>query len=215
MNRALVEYGLLCFTTLFTMMNPVGIIPHYIAMTEKLDPQQSRRIAIRAILVATIIMFLFALTGNFLFNFFSISIHSMRIVGGVIFFILGYEMLHARLSRIQHDHGDRFTHAQDLAITPLAIPIICGPGAITTVIIFMNTADTFAKKGILCSCIIAVILLTFLMLISGKKIMSFLGESGNKVLMRIMGLIVMVIAVEFFFSGLKPILQEIFKITGT
>jgi multiple antibiotic resistance protein len=214
MSKELVEYGLLCFTTLFTMTNPVGIIPHYIAMTERLDARQSRRIAIRAILVATIILFLFALTGNFLFNFFSISIHSMRIVGGVIFFILGYEMLHARLSRIQHDEGNRFTHAKDLAITPLAIPIICGPGAITTVIIFMNTADTAAKKGLLCGCIVAVILLTLVMLISGKRIISFLGDSGNKVLMRIMGLIVMVIAVEFFFSGLKPILQDIFQITG-
>ena len=212
MTKALLEFGLLCFTTLFTMMNPVGIIPPYIAMTEHLDPKQSRMVAVRAILVAALVLFLFALTGNFLFNFFSISIHSMRIVGGIIFFILGYEMLNARLSRIQHDQGDHYAYARDMAITPLAIPIICGPGAITTVIIFMNSADSLDKKMILCGCIIAVIVLTFLMLISGKKILSLLGDSGNKVLMRIMGLILMVIAVEFFFSGLKPILQDILHI---
>ena len=76
----------------------------------------------------------------------------------------------------------------------------------------MNSADSLDKKIILCACIIAVILLTLLMLISGKIILSFLGTTGNKVLMRIMGLILMVIAVEFFFSGLKPILQDILKI---
>jgi multiple antibiotic resistance protein len=208
----LFEFGLLCFTTLFTMINPLGVMPLYINMTRGLTSVESRKIALKATITAAIILLIFAFTGRFIFNLFSISVHSLRIVGGVIFFFIGYEMLNARLSHTKHDDETHFEFANEMAITPLGIPMICGPGAITTVIIFMNESHTILKKSILISSIFSVLVLTFIILVSGKKIISFIGESGNKVLMRIMGLIVMVIAVEFFFGGLKPIIQDIIKI---
>jgi len=153
-------------------------------------------------------LILFALTGRFLFDFFGISVNSLRVVGGIIFFILGYEMLEARLTRTKSDEESVTEYIEDIAITPIGIPLIAGPGAITTVIVLMNETTGLIEKEIaLMLAITAVLAITFLFLIGARQVMHALGHSGNKVLLRVMGLIVMAIAVEFFFNGLKPIVQ--------
>jgi multiple antibiotic resistance protein len=100
-------------------------------------------------------------------------------------------------------------YVDDISITPLAIPMICGPGAITNSIVLMEDATHVGMVAVLFFAVFIVMLLTYLILISSSKIIKFLGETGNNVMMRLMGLIVMVIAVEFFFSGLKPIIIDI------
>lgn len=206
------EFFLLTFTSLFTMMNPIGVIPVYIALTANHTKKEARFIAFKATFTAFIILTIFAFSGKFIFDFFSISVNSLKIVGGIIFFIMGYDMLLARISKTKtastEESGDH-----DIAITPLAIPIICGPGAITAVIVFMQESVNLEQKAILLVSVLTVILLTWIILLSARRIFDFLGDNGNKVLMRIMGLIVMVIAVEFFFGGLRPILQDILHIT--
>ncbi len=209
MDNKLLEFGILSFVSLFTMINPLGIIPVFATMTGELSPEETRRVAYKAVLLALFLLTGFALAGQAIFRFFAISVNSLRIVGGVIFFMVGYEMLQARLTRTKHDSEDHDEFVNDIAITPLAIPIICGPGAITTVIIMMSESHDLPHKAILLSAITAVLLITLLLLLGAERVMAFLGESGKKVLMRVMGLIVMVIAVEFFFSGLRPILRDI------
>lgn len=206
------EFALLAFASIFTMVNPIGVIPVYTAMTAKLTPQESRRVAFKAVLTAFIILMVFALTGRFIFLFFGISANSLRVVGGVIFFIMGYELLQARLTRTQFDDETPQDYASDIAITPLGIPVICGPGAIASVIILMDQANSAAESGIVLGCIVVILGLTHLLLLASKQVMHLIGENGNKVMMRLMGLIVMVIAVEFFFSGLRPILRDIFLV---
>jgi multiple antibiotic resistance protein len=153
------------------------------------------------------------LTGQLIFKFFSISVDSLRVVGGVIFFMMGYDMLQARLVRVKMDNPEEIkSYASDIAITPLAIPMICGPGAITNVIVLWEDASNPLLIFVLIAGISLVLLVTLLMLLGAGKIINYLGETGNKVLMRIMGLIVMVIAVEFFFSGLSPIIRRILSI---
>jgi multiple antibiotic resistance protein len=155
------------------------------------------------------VLIFFALTGRFLFDFFGISVNSLRIVGGVIFFIMGYEMLEARLTRTRMDKQSVTDYINDIAITPLGIPLIAGPGAITTVIVLMNETNGILEKEIaLLIALSAVLSLTFLFLIGARQVVRVLGHSGNQVLLRIMGLIVMAIAVEFFFNGLRPIVQS-------
>ena len=145
-----------------------------------------------------------------LFNFFSITVDSFRIVGGIIFFMMGYDMLQARISKIKlNSDEEKRNYGTDIAITPLGIPMITGPGAITNSIVLMEDAAGWADKIILIVCVLIVMAITLLLLLFSSRIMKVLGETGNMVLMRIMGLIVMVIAVEFFFSGLKPVLQSI------
>ena len=205
----LFEYGLLAFTSIFTMVNPLGIIPVYTSMTAQMSSKEARQVAIKAVLTAFITLAVFAFSGKFIFEFFQISVNSLRVVGGIIFFMAGFDMLQARLIRTKSDEETTKEFANDIAITPLAIPLICGPGAITASIVMMNDAVAIAEKVTLFGVIFLILGITLLVLLSARKVMSFLGDSGNKVLMRIMGLIVMVIAVEFLFSGLKPILRDI------
>jgi multiple antibiotic resistance protein len=206
------EFALLAFASLFTMVNPIGVIPVYTAMTAHLPPHESHKVAFKAVVTAFLILMLFALTGRFIFQFFGISADSLRVVGGVIFFIMGYELLQARLTRTQFDNETTQEYASDIAITPLGIPVICGPGAIASVIILMDQANSAAQSGIVLGVIVVIMGMTHLLLLASKQVMKLIGENGNKVMMRLMGLIVMVIAVEFFFSGLRPILREILKI---
>ncbi len=203
------EYALLVFTSLFTMMNPVGVIPVYMSMTDKLPSQEAKRVALKSSATACLTLFFFAFSGKFIFDFFAISVNSLKVVGGIIFFITGFDMLQARFVRTKSENESDVEFANDVAITPLAIPIICGPGAITVVIIFMQEGLTVVHNSILLFCVFLICSLTCLILMSARKIFHLLGANGNKVMMRIMGLIVMVIAVEFFFSGLKPIIQGI------
>jgi len=180
-------------------------------MTSTLDDAERTRTAKKATIVGFITILAFAFSGQLLFKFFGISINSLRIVGGVIFFIMGLDMLNARLVHTKIKSSEVKAYVNDISITPLAIPMICGPGAITNAIVLMEDARTFTYKIILIAAISLVILLTYVILYSSSRILKALGETGNNVMMRIMGLIVMVIAVEFFFSGLKPIVAEMVK----
>jgi len=205
--------ALLYFTSFFTLINPFGVMPVFMTMTSSLTKKQRNRTALRAVIIAFFTLLAFAFSGQILFNFFGISVDSFRIVGGIIFFLVGYDMLQARLGKTKIDESDIKNYVDDITITPLAIPMICGPGAITNAIVLMEDSNTYTLKAILLGSIFAIMLVTYIILYSSTKIIDFLGETGNKVMMRLMGLIVMVIAVEFFFSGLKPILRDILNIT--
>jgi len=207
----LYTFAILIFTSFFTLINPLGTMPIFMSMTASLSKKRRKKTAKKATLVAFFTILAFAFSGQVLFNFFGISVNSFRIVGGFIFFIMGWDMLQARLGSIKHSgNEDKIdAYVDDISITPLAIPMICGPGAITNAIILMEDAATIFQKGVLISVIAFVLFLTYLILVGASKITDKLGETGNKVMMRLMGLIVMVIAVEFFFSGLKPIILDI------
>jgi multiple antibiotic resistance protein len=207
----LYTFAILAFTAFFTIINPLGTMPIFMTMTASLSKQHRKQTAKKATIVAFFTIIAFAFSGQILFNFFGISVNSFRIVGGLIFFMMGWDMLQARLGQFKHtDDEDKIdAYVEDISITPLAIPMICGPGAITNAIILMDDAADFTQKGVLILVIALVLLITYLVLVGGSKITEKLGSTGNKVMMRLMGLIVMVIAVEFFFSGLKPILRGI------
>jgi multiple antibiotic resistance protein len=134
-------------------------------------------------------------------------------VGGIIFFMMGYDMLNARLSSFKSiDKNEVNQYVDDIAVTPLGIPMIAGPGAITNSIVLMQDSTTFAMKAVLIGSIIATMILTVIIYISGGRILKVLGETGRKIMLKLMGLIVMVIAVEFFFAGLTPIIRGILNI---
>lgn len=208
MHNPLIEFGLLCFVSMFTMTNPLGAVPIYTAFTGNLSRKESFAVAYKAVFTAFVILCLFALTGQFIFNFFSITVHSLKIVGGIIFLSMGWEMLGAKLNRQQQSGESTTEFIDDISITPLGVPMLCGPGAITNAIILMNSCTNLSMTAVLFSVLIAVMVLSLVILASGKQLLALIGENGNKVVMRLMGLIVMVIAVEFFFAGLGPIVRE-------
>jgi len=210
MNDAL-SFGLLCFTSFFTLINPLSTMPVFMTMTASLSEKERTRTAQKASVVALITIIIFALSGQLLFKFFGISVNSFRVVGGVIFFIMGMDMLQARLGQVKIKDSEVKTYVNDISVTPLAIPMICGPGAITNSIVLMEDASTMTRKIILFGTIFGVMLITYLVFYSSSRILKILGQTGINVMMRLMGLIIMVIAVEFFFSGLKPIILDMIK----
>lgn len=203
---------LLFFTSFITLMNPLGVMPVFMSMTAGLDVKQRRRTAYKALFTAFFTLVIFAFGGQMLFNFFGISVAGLKVVGGILFFLMGYDMLNARISRLKMDQDDVGSYVDDISITPLGIPMIAGPGSITNAIILMDQSKSILEKSILISAILGVCLVVLIILLSGASILKVLGETGNKVMMKLMGLIVMVIAVEFFFTGISPYLRMILRL---
>jgi len=202
-----INFGLLAFTSFFTLINPLGVMPIFITMTAELDQQHRVATAKKATLVSFATIILFSFSGQLLFNFFGISVDSFRIAGGVIFFLMGMDMLQARLGKVKVNEDEIKSYVNDISVTPLAIPMICGPGALTNAIVLMEDASSIQLKVILIVTIFAVMLITYLILFSSSRIIKAIGETGLNVMMRLMGLIVMVIAIEFFFNGLEPFVK--------
>ena len=207
----LLPFALLCFTSFFTLTNPLGTIPVFLTMTNGMNDHERKAIVRRATIVSFITLMVFTFSGQFLFKFFGISSNGFRIAGGFIIFKIGFDMLQARYSNAKLKEEEVKTYADDISITPLAIPMLCGPGAIANAIMLMDDASTFTLKGTLIGIIALVYFITFLILQASTRLVRILGETGNNVMMRLMGLILMVIAVECFVSGLKPILIDILR----
>lgn len=212
MNHELFTIAVLYFTSFFAIINPLGVMPVFMTMTADLTDKQRRKTALKAVFTAFITLLLFAFSGQLMFRFFGISVDGFRVVGGIIFFIMGFDLLQARISKIKMDEEMVKKYVDDISVTPLGIPIIAGPGAITNAIVLMEDSAHLSLKFILILTIIFTLGLTYVVLLGAGKIGKLLGETGNKITMKLMGLIMMVIAVEFFFAGLKPILQSIFQI---
>ena len=204
-------FALLCFTSFFTLTNPLGTMPVFLTMTNGMSDDERKTIVRRATIVSFITLMVFTFSGQFLFKFFGISTNGFRIAGGIIIFTIGFDMLQARYSKAKLKDEEVKTYVNDISITPLAIPMLCGPGAIANGIMLMEDANTLIKKILLVSVIASVYFITFLILRASTRLNKYMGETGNNVMMRLMGLILMVIAVECFVSGFKPIMIDILQ----
>ncbi len=208
---SLFPFALLCFTSFFTLINPLGTMPVFLSMTAGMSNEERKRIITKATLVAFLIMILFTVFGRFLFQFFGLSTNGFRIAGGIIILKIGYDMLQARYTHIKINEKELEHVENDISVTPLAIPMLCGPGAIANGIVLMEDAQDWVKKCTLMGVLALVFFITYLILRTSTKLVKLMGETGNNVMMRLMGLILMVIAVECFVSGAKPILIDILK----
>ena len=207
----IIPYALLCFTSFFTLTNPLGTMPVFLTMTNGLSEDERKHIIKRATIVSFIILVTFTLCGQFLFKFFGISTNGFRIAAGFIILKIGYDMLQARYSSAKLKEEEIKSYVNDISITPLSIPMLCGPGAIANGIILMSDATTWELKATLFSMIAVVYLLSYIVLRLSTRLVNLIGETGNNVMMRLMGLILMVIAVECFVGGIKPILIDIIQ----
>lgn len=207
----LLPFALLCFTSFFTLTNPLGTMPVFLTMTNGMSDDERKTIVRRATIVSFITLMVFTFSGQFLFKFFGISTNGFRIAGGIIIFTIGFDMLQARYSKAKLKDDEVKTYVNDISITPLAIPMLCGPGAIANGIMLMEDANTLIKKILLVSVIASIYFITFLILRASTRLNKYMGETGNNVMMRLMGLILMVIAVECFVSGFKPIMIDILQ----
>ena len=207
--ETILPFALLCFTSFFTLTNPLGTMPVFLTMTKGLYESERSHIVKRATIISFLILISFTFCGQFLFKFFGISTNGFRIAAGIIILKIGYDMLQARYTNTKLKDEEIKAYANDISITPLSIPMLCGPGAIANGIILMDDADSWTLKATLISVIAIVYILTYIILRLSTRLVKVIGETGNNVMMRLMGLILMVIAVECFVGGVKPILLEI------
>ena len=211
--ETILPFALLCFTSFFTLTNPLGTMPVFLTMTNGLSDAERKRIIKRATITSFRILMGFTFCGQFLFKFFGISTNGFRIAAGIIILKIGYDMLQARYSNAKLKEDEIKAYANDISITPLSIPMLCGPGAIANGIILMSDASDWALKSTLVGVIALVYILTYIILRLSTRLVRIMGETGNNVMMRLMGLILMVIAVECFVGGLKPILIDIIQMS--
>lgn len=209
-----IPFAFLCLTSFFTLTNPLGTMPVFLTMTQGLTEKERQAVLTRATLTAFIIIMIFTFAGQFLFWFFGISTNGFRIAGGVIIFKIGFDMLQARYTPMKLKHEEIKAYANDISITPLGIPMLCGPGAIANAIVLMQDATDTILKTVLISSIALIYLLTYFILRASTRLVGIMGETGNNVMMRLMGLILMVIAVECFVGGMKPIFVDVLKEAG-
>ncbi len=201
---SLLEYTLFAFTSLFVIVDPIAIVPAFLAMTVRDTPQEQKRMAFMASTVAAGVLIVFALAGKWIFQFLGITMAAFQIAGSILLMRIALDMLYA--NRVRDRETDEEVNAgaakDDIAITPLAIPMLAGPGAISTSLILLSQAIGTAQHIALFVCIIAVCLLSYVILRFAGRTARWLSPLGLKLFTRIMGLLLAAVAVQFTINGL-------------
>ena len=204
-----ISFFLLTFSSLFTLINPIGITPILLSITKDLDDNEYTGIIKKGIIVAYLILFIFSLMGSLIFEFYGITINAFMIAGGILFFRSSIDMIEAKVPRSSSTpkETEEAEEKEDLSITPIGIPLIAGPGAITSVMLLSSQAISTGDKLILHFNIILTLLLTSVILLLGKKISKRIGTTGIRIIQRIMGLILLVISIQFIINGIVPLIN--------
>ena len=204
------SFILLSFSSLFTLLNPIGTAPIILSLTESLDLNEYNKVIKKGIFFACLILLLFALMGKIIFTFYGITIYAFKIAGGILFLRIGINMLEAKVSRTKSTpkESEEASKNDDIALTPIGIPLIAGPGAITSVMILAAQTVSFQQKVIFYSNIVVTLFITFIILKLGKKLTKKLGTTGLRVIERIMGMILMVVAIQFIVDGLNIVVNS-------
>jgi multiple antibiotic resistance protein len=206
-------FALLCVSSLLAMINPISAAPMYLALTAGYAPAQRRRTLRSAVLTAFSVLLAFALLGGAIFQLFGITIDAFRIAGGIIFFGIGMDMLQAKRARgkTTEEEEQEGRTKTDVGVTPLGIPMITGPGAITTVMVLMTQANTRMHVAIVFGAVAVVLFISYLTLLASPRLVRVFGQTGLNVMTRIMGLLVAVIGVQFVIDGVRPVLTGILE----
>lgn len=194
------------FMGFLSIMNPLAGISIFLSMTANEDTHAIKKTALTSVVTAFIIVLIFALAGHFLLNFFGVSFTALRIAGGVLVALIGYEMLQGKQSSFSESSGNSHQEEGSISVTPLGTPLLAGPGVIITAMNFSagsnaNLVSTIVAFGALC-------IITYFVFISGEKIKKMLGADALKVITRMMGLILVVIGTQMLLEGVFSAVDE-------
>ena len=204
------EFTFLCISTLFSLINPIGIAPIFLTLTERFSIEQQHKIAKKGVLTGFFILVIFAYLGTYIFSLYSISIDAFRIMGGIIFFRSGLKMLESIVPRTRTTPAETEEGLEhdDIAISPIGIPIVTGPGAITAAMILAGQTKSSVEQLILFLAILFVLFVTLIIFYTAPIIFKKIGSSGSRLIQRLMGIILMVIAVQFVIDGVTNVLNQ-------
>ena len=206
-----ISFALVALSSLVVIINPLMVTSVFITLTSNATPQAKRAISNKTTIIAFLVLLAFAISGTLIFKFFSITIGAFQIAGGIILFSVAMGMLHATTSRTKQtpEEMDEAMSREDIAVVPLAIPMVSGPGAITTVIVLSGEARALPNMAILFLAIVVAMALVFVMLRHADRIQKHLRPSGLNIATRLMGLVLAATAVQFVIRGIESVLPEI------
>jgi len=202
----MLETWLLAFTTFFATISPIDVAALFAALTPKASDARRRAMAVKGTLIAAAILIVFALVGDELLRRLGISLAAMRTAGGILLFLIALDMVFAHSSggsSTTEDEEEEAGHKEDISVFPLATPLIAGPGTMGAVILLSAEAEgNWRHEMAVIAAIIAVILLTFILLLAAGRIQKLLGVTGLNVITRVIGMLLAALAVQFVFDGI-------------
>lgn len=206
------EYIFLAFTTLFIIVDPLAAIPAFISMTPDDTPEDRKRMAGLACTVTAGVLIVFAVAGQWIFKFLHITMPAFEIAASIVLLLVALDMLRAQRSRVQETSEETAagTNKTDIAITPLAVPMLAGPGAISSVIVLQSQAKDALQSTMLYACILVVSLVSYLILGVAARGARWLSPIALRIATRIMGLLLAAVAIQFLLKAL----QELGFVTG-
>ena len=204
---SLLEYTLLAISSLFVIVDPIAIVPTFLAMTPDETPAQRIRMARLACIVMVVVLFGFAILGGRILKFLGIDLPAFQIAGGIVLLLVALDMLRAQRSRVQEtrEETEAGTAKDDIAVTPLAIPMLAGPGAISTAIVLHNRAESFMHQVLLCAAILIVGAISYVILHFSAHGARWLNPILMRITTRIMGLLLAAIAIQFVVTALTTL----------
>jgi len=204
---SLVEYTLLAISSLFVIIDPIATVPAFLAMTPTDTPAQRIRMARMASLTAAGVLVVFGIAGNWIFHFLGITIAAFQLAGSIVLLLVALDMLRAKRSPVKEtaEETNEGTTKEDIAITPLAVPMLAGPGAISTAILLHGRAANFAQQLTLVVCIVVVCAATYLVLSLSARGAKWLNPIALRLTERLMGLLLAAIAMQFLVNALREL----------
>lgn len=201
------QFALITFTSVLFIVDPIAVIPTYLVITRNETPAQRRATATRATIAAAVLMIVFGIAGRLIFRLFGITLPAFRIAGGLILWYVAMDMLRGQRST-QESSTEIAEGAEkdDVALTPLAMPMLAGPGAISTVMVLSAQARTMPRKAIVYASIVVTALASWIVLRLAERLIERIGQTGIRVMTRIMGLLLAALAVQFVIGGAQEAL---------
>lgn len=197
----LATFAITVFTGFFAIMNPISNMPIFLTLTEGADKETKQRINLKAVLVAFIIVTVFVLLGNYIFDLFGITIPAFKITGGILIFFVGFEMLQSKKSNIKHLKTVNID--ENIAISPLAIPILAGPGTIVTATNFVANTTSYMNIAVIILVFALMCFLNYIAFTLSDIIAKKIGDNVISVIGKLMGLIIAIIGTNMIIQGLK------------
>jgi multiple antibiotic resistance protein len=199
-----IVFSSMAFSTIFFVVDPIGLVPIFISMTQADPPEKRVSIAKRASIAAGLILLVFAIFGKIIFSAFGITLAAFRIAGGVLLWFIAMDMVRARTTRVKTtpEEEQEGIEKEDVALIPLALPMLAGPGSISTVMVLMGQAKSWLYFIPVFISILITSVVTYFMLRGAQYLLKYLRQTGMKIIIRIMGMILAAIAVQFIINGI-------------
>lgn len=197
------------FTIIFVVVNPISAVVTFISLTSKMIDEEKNEVAKKSVILACAIGVFFAIAGNIILNLFSISVDSLRVAGGILLFSIAFDMMHAKVSkgRITEEEISHSQEREDIWIFPISLPLLTGPGTISTVIVLMGGTEAIMQKIIILVSIMLTFIICYYIFYFSRGIHKLIGYNGMLVFTRLMGLLLAALAVDLTVKGIINLYQ--------